>query len=106
MEDIHLGSLVKRKMKERGISINEFAEAIHCDRTNVYNIFKRKSMDIHLIVRISNALNYDFLQYYHKRINNKYNTNPRLEIVVQKNDDEWVVEKIKEIYPIVRNRDS
>ena len=97
MRDIHLGMLVKQKMKERNISINEFADAIHCDRTNVYSIFKRKSMDVQLIVRISNALNYDFLQYYHLGINNKNNVNPRLEIIVQKYDDEWVVEKIKEI---------
>lgn len=97
MQDIHLGTLVRRKMREHGISINEFAEAIHCDRTNVYNIFKRKSMDVQLVVRISNALNYDFLQYYHQEINNKNNVNLRLEIVVQKNDDEWVIEKIKEI---------
>lgn len=97
MQDIHLGTLVRRKMRERGISINEFAEAIHCDRTNVYNIFKRKSMDVQLVVRISNALNYDFLQYYHQEINNKNNVNLRLEIVVQKDDDEWVIEKIKEI---------
>ena len=97
MQDIHLGTIVKQKMKERKISINEFAEAIHCDRTNVYNIFKRKSMDIQMIVRISNALNYDFLQYYHQEIKNKNNANPRLEIIVQKHDDEWVVEKIKEI---------
>lgn len=97
MQDIHLGTLVRRKMRERGISINEFAKAIHCDRTNVYNIFKRKSMDVQLVVRISNALNYDFLQYYHQEINNKNNVNLRLEIVVQKDDEEWVIEKIKEI---------
>ena len=95
MQDIHLGSLVKRKMKERNISISEFAKAIHCDRTNVYSIFKRKSMDIQQIVQISNALNYDFLQYYHQEIHDS-NT-PRLEIIVQKKDEKWVVESIREI---------
>ena len=95
MQDIHLGSLVKQKMKERNISISEFAKAIHCDRTNVYSIFKRKSMDIQQIVQISNALNYDFLQYYHQEIHD--NTTPRLEIIVQKKDEKWVVESIREI---------
>ena len=97
MRDIHLGMLVKQKMKERNISINEFADAIHCDRTNVYSIFKRKSMDIQLIVRISNALNYDFLQYYHQGVKTKNNDNLRLEIIVQKKDEKWVVESIREI---------
>ena len=97
MQDIHLGSLVKRKMKERNISISEFAQAIHCDRTNVYSIFKRKSMDVQLIVRISNALDYDFLQYYHQGVKNKNDDNLRLEIIVQKKGNKWVVEEIRSI---------
>lgn len=95
MQDIHLGSLVKQKMKERNISISEFAEAIHCDRTNIYSIFKRKSMDIQQIMQISEALNYDFLQYYHQEIKNSIT--PRLEIIVRKKDNDWEVERIREI---------
>jgi len=97
MQDIHLGMLVEQKMKERNISINEFAQAIHCDRTNVYSIFKRKSMDVQLIVRISNALDYDFLQYYHQEVKNKNDDNLRLEIIVQKKGNKWVVEEIRSI---------
>ena len=42
------------------MSASELAKLIPCERTNVYNIFKRKSLDARLLMRISKVLNYDF----------------------------------------------
>ncbi len=36
------------------------AKKINCDRTNVYKIFQRPSIDTELLSRISKALDYDF----------------------------------------------
>ena len=38
------------------------ATQIPCERTNVYNIFKRKSLDVRLLMRISVILDYDFFK--------------------------------------------
>mgnify|MGYP001018318865 CR=1 FL=1 len=65
MNEIHIGSLIKQKMREKGMSTIDFAAAIHCSRPNVHSIFQRKSIDVQQLIAISKALEYDFLQIYH-----------------------------------------
>jgi ribosome-binding protein aMBF1 (putative translation factor) len=43
---MHVGSLIRQKCEERGMSKSELAKRIHCDRTNVYKIFERRHLDI------------------------------------------------------------
>lgn len=38
-KEIHIGSLIKEKMEERGLSVSDFAHALHYERTNIYKIF-------------------------------------------------------------------
>lgn len=59
--DIHIGSVIKRKLDESSLSIIQFAQLIHCDRTTVYDLFKRKSIDVDRLLLISEALNFNFL---------------------------------------------
>ncbi|MCL2303376.1 MAG: hypothetical protein FWC37_09010 [Lentimicrobiaceae bacterium] len=44
------------------MSITQFAELLHCDRANVYNIFRRKRIDIGLLLEISKILNHNFIE--------------------------------------------
>lgn len=44
-KEIHIGSLIKEKMEERGLSVSDFAHALHYERTNIYKIFKRSSIE-------------------------------------------------------------
>lgn len=32
-KEIHIGSLIKEKMEERGLSVSDFAHALHYERT-------------------------------------------------------------------------
>lgn len=61
MNDIHIGQLIKSVFDESGMSIVEFARRINCERTNIYKIFARKSIDVGLLVNISDALQHNFL---------------------------------------------
>ncbi len=61
-KEIHIGSLIKEKMEERVLSVSDFAHALHYERTNIYKIFKRSSIDVDLLLRISEVLAYDFLR--------------------------------------------
>ena len=45
-------------------SVGWLAREIHCTRNNVYKIFNKPSLDSDLILRISNAMNFNFFQYY------------------------------------------
>jgi len=70
MKDIHIGALIKRKVLESSMTIQEFADRIHRDRTTVYDIFKRKSVDTEILVKISEVLCFDFIHeaYYKEKL--------------------------------------
>jgi transcriptional regulator with XRE-family HTH domain len=65
-KDKHLGTFIKNKVKEKGITVSEFARRIHCTRRNIYQIYKKNSLDTDLIKRISLALEIDLLSTFNK----------------------------------------
>jgi transcriptional regulator with XRE-family HTH domain len=62
--NIHIGSLIRQKVKEQGLRNRDFAKAICCSDPNVSSIFKRKSIDIDQLQLISEVLGYNFLELY------------------------------------------
>lgn len=62
MKNIHIGSIIRQKLEESPLSIVDFASQINRTRTTVYDIFKRKSIDVDLLLSISEVLNYNFLE--------------------------------------------
>lgn len=72
-KSIHIGEIIKQKVQEQNMSIAYFANKICCDRTTVYDIFKRSSIDINRLLRISEALEYNFIEevYLPKKSKNK-----------------------------------
>lgn len=61
---IHIGQLIETELHRQERSVTWFANKLYCDRTNVYSIFKRKSIDTELLLRISCILNHNFFNYY------------------------------------------
>lgn len=70
---IHIGSVIKDKFDELGLPVSWFAKELCCDRTNVYSIFKRESIDTSLLVKISLILNHDFFKCYSDDLRDKNN---------------------------------
>ena len=60
-KDVHIGTEIKRVLRDRNMSVTEFAKRICCHRKNVYDIFNRKTLDVDRIITISELLNYDFI---------------------------------------------
>ena len=63
---LHAVVEARRHVPERrkGRGATWFANELHCDRTNVYNIFKREGIDTILLQRISAVLQRDFFALY------------------------------------------
>lgn len=61
---VHIGKMIEVELKKKRCSVAEFAKKINTDRNNVYNIFKRKSIDTDLLYKISIALEYNFFLAY------------------------------------------
>lgn len=56
-----IGTFIEMEVRKQ-MSITQFADAICCQRNNVYDIFRRSKIDIILLKRISEVLNHNFFQ--------------------------------------------
>ena len=65
----HIGQLIREELKQQGRTVTWLAKAINCDRTNIYNIFARESIDTSLLTRISKALNRNFFEILTEELN-------------------------------------
>jgi len=61
---IHIGQLIREELIRQERSPSWLARKINCERTNVYDIFERSSINTELLERISAVLKYDFFALY------------------------------------------
>lgn len=64
--DIHIGKHIQKQMKEQGRSASWLARQLCCDRTNIYKIYNKKSIDTDVLQKISYLLGYNFFDLYNK----------------------------------------
>ncbi len=57
---VHIGSLISDELRRQRRPAAWLAQEICCDRTNVYKILRKGSIDTELLCRISVALSHDF----------------------------------------------
>lgn len=72
LKTIHLGTMIKRELKAQGRSVVWLARMINMERTSIYKIFERNSIDVGLLVRISLVMNHDFFQDISHKIHENY----------------------------------
>lgn len=61
---IHIGKLIEEELRRQQRTVSWFARNLYCQRTNVYDIFKRRSIDTEMLLRISVILRYNFFRHY------------------------------------------
>lgn len=57
---LHIGKEIEAELRRQERSVTWFANKLYCDRTNVYKIFKKQTIDSDLLYRISTILQKDF----------------------------------------------
>lgn len=62
MKDLHIGQMVRDEMLRQGRSVNWLAREIYCEKSNVYKLFKRQSIDLAQLMKISEVLDHNFLK--------------------------------------------
>jgi transcriptional regulator with XRE-family HTH domain len=58
--NIHIGSIIKAKAAERGITETQLAKIIHCHSSTIHYIYKKRSINTEQLWKIAIALKYDF----------------------------------------------
>lgn len=61
---IHIGEEIRKELVKQERSTKWLADKINCERTNIYKIFKRESIDSEQLAKISIALNRNFFDLY------------------------------------------
>lgn len=59
-KSISIGTMIKAELERQERSVVWFAQHLSCDRTNVYRIFAKDSIDTELLIRICKVLNHNF----------------------------------------------
>jgi predicted transcriptional regulator len=59
---IHIGEVIKKVMKEKGISATWLAKQIPCSESNIYKILKKASIECKILRRISKILDHNFCE--------------------------------------------
>lgn len=59
-----IGAIIRERFNKmpRSCTVSWFARELNCDRTNVYDIFSRNSIDTSLLMRICRILDYNFFE--------------------------------------------
>lgn len=70
-QQIHIGEMVKAQFQKRGCTVSWLARQLHCDRANIYNIFKRESLDTHRLYELCDILETNFFQLLSDAYGNK-----------------------------------
>jgi AcrR family transcriptional regulator len=61
------------KVEERQINLSDFAKALNCSRSSVYNMFSSRDISLLRLIEVGKILEYDFIseicrQIYRERI--------------------------------------
>ena len=84
---INIGHKIREVLTERGMTITEFAGRINRERTTVYSIFDRKSIDIDLLIKISEALDFDFIhEVYFPKDTKKISSKMLIAVEIEKSE--------------------
>ncbi len=57
----HIGKMIRTVFLQSGMSVADFARKIHVERTTIYSLFERQSVDCIQLAKISLILKHNFL---------------------------------------------
>lgn len=61
-KDLHMGQLIQQELSRQGRSAAWLAKSIYCEKSNIYKLFRRESIGIDQLIRISEVMEHDFLR--------------------------------------------
>jgi hypothetical protein len=84
---VHIGKIIAQKAKDKELGATALAKKINTTPQNMYTIYKRQTIDTGLLLKLSEALQYNFFIHYEKdktMIGIAYSETERLEKEITK----------------------
>jgi cell shape-determining protein MreC len=63
---VHIGKIIAQKAKDKELGATALAKKINTTPQNMYTIYKRQTIDTGLLLKLSEALQYNFFIHYEK----------------------------------------
>lgn len=60
-KELHIGNMIQQEMEKQGRTVAWLAKSIYCEKSNIYKLFRRDSISIDQLMRISEVMGHDFL---------------------------------------------
>lgn len=64
VEKIHIGELIKKTVKSKGVKVAWLAKQLHCHRNNIYKMYDKSWIDTETLLKLSLLLNFNFFHLY------------------------------------------
>ncbi|MFC3560609.1 hypothetical protein [Pedobacter jamesrossensis] len=61
---IHIGLMIWKEMKAQNMSVSTLAHALEMGKTKTQELLGNANIDVALLARISEVMNYNFFEYY------------------------------------------
>ena len=68
MKDVHIGQMIENELRSQGRSVVWLAHKIYCEKSNIYKMFRRSSIELDQLMQISVALEHNFLKDCYEEI--------------------------------------
>lgn len=68
IEELKIGKIIEQELRAQERSVVWFANKLGCERTNIYKIFQRDSVDTKLLYKISMILRRNFFDIYAREL--------------------------------------
>ena len=65
---IHIGSLLKIKVKESGVELSRICNFMKCNEPDIQTMYDAESLDTELLLKWSKILEYDFFRIYSQHL--------------------------------------
>ena len=66
-----IGEIIQQELRKQERTVTWLARKLNCNRQNVYDIFRRRTIDTELLMRISCILKVDFFKMYSREFMSK-----------------------------------
>lgn len=94
---IHIGQIIKERVTEKRLSQEALGKMINTTKQNVGNIYKRRSIDTQLLLKLCVVLEYNFFEVY-------YNEEPLKSM--REKEVESFTNEIKALQDTIRQKDD
>ncbi len=71
MSQLFIGKFIEEELRAQERSVVWLSRKLNCNRTNIYKIFHRSTIDTELLLQISNVLQRNFFKEYTSRLDFK-----------------------------------